>query len=181
MRFLKAIDSILARVESGIVVFFLAIMIVMAFLQVVLRNVFNTGILWVDPFLRHLVLWLGFLGATLATREGRHIRIDVLTRFLTPKLKRFSSIITHFFSAVVCYFLVNASVTFLVGEKQFGGAVSLFTEVPIWYVQMIIPFGFALMMVRFFLKGFGDLIAVLRGLPPEVGDSHRSRPSPDIR
>ncbi|MEE9225007.1 MAG: TRAP transporter small permease [Bacteroidota bacterium] len=167
MKFLKAIDSGFAKIESGVVVLFLSVMILMAFFQVVLRNVFNTGVLWIDPFLRHLVLWLGFLGAMLATRQNRHIRIDVLTRFLTPKLKRFSAIVTHLFSAFVCYLLLSASVTFVHGEKEFGGVLPLFTDLPIWYVQAIIPIGFAVMMVRFTLKGVDQVIAVLRGLQPE--------------
>ncbi len=167
MKFLKAIDSGLARIESGIVVFFVTAMILLAFLQVVLRNVFNTGILWVDPFLRYLVLWVGFLGAMLATRQDRHIRIDVLTRFLSPQLKRISAIALHFFSGVICYFLLSASITFLRDERAFGGVVPLFADVPIWYIQMIIPIGFGVMMIRFALRGVDQVIAVVRGLPPE--------------
>ncbi len=167
MKFFRAIDSGLAKIEWSIVVFLVAIMILMAFLQVVLRNVFHTGVLWIDPFLRHLVLWLGFLGAMMATRQDRHIRIDILSRFLTPKLKRLSSTVTSLFSAVVCYLLFDASVTFVLVEKEFGGLLPLFTDVPIWYIQAIMPIGFAVMMVRFLLRSIDQTVAILRGLPPQ--------------
>ena len=63
-------------------------MVVLAFLQVLLRNIFDQSFLWGDPLLRHLVLWVGFIGASLATREEKHINIDVLGRALKgrPKL-----------------------------------------------------------------------------------------------
>ena len=54
----------------------------LAFLQIFLRNVFTTGLAWGDLVLRNLVLWIGFIGATLATREGKHINIDILSRSL---------------------------------------------------------------------------------------------------
>lgn len=167
MKFLKSVDSGLAKVESAIVVLFLAVMVLMAFLQVLLRNFFNTGILWADPFLRNLVLWVGFLGAMLATRQDRHIRIDVLTRFLPPSFKRLSNILTHLFSAVVCFFLVLASVSFVIDEKQFGEKISFFTDLPIWYVQLIIPVGFVVMMFRFAIRGLGEILGVVQGAQPE--------------
>ena len=71
MSILLFLDRWLARITGWLIVFFLGVMILMAFGQVVLRNVFHTGIEWGDVFLRHMVLWLGFLGATIATGEGR--------------------------------------------------------------------------------------------------------------
>ena len=57
-------------------------MIIMAFGQVVLRNFFHTSIEWGDVFLRHLVLWLGFLGAVIATGEGRHLKIEFINKLV---------------------------------------------------------------------------------------------------
>ena len=41
-------------------------------MQVVLRQVFGGGILWCDTLLRHLVLWVGFLGAARAAGQHPH-------------------------------------------------------------------------------------------------------------
>jgi energy-coupling factor transporter transmembrane protein EcfT len=69
MKILTAINAWIAKIETIIIVIVLAIMILLAFFQVVMRNIFDQGLLWGDIFLRHLVLWVGFLGASLATRE----------------------------------------------------------------------------------------------------------------
>jgi C4-dicarboxylate transporter DctQ subunit len=73
---LERLDEAIDRVETAIVVLFISAMLVIAFLQIFLRNVFTTGLTWGDLILRNLVLWIGFIGATLATREGKHINID---------------------------------------------------------------------------------------------------------
>ena len=47
-------------------------MVALSFFQVVQRQLFGTGLLWGDTFLRYLVLWVGFLGAAIAAAEGKH-------------------------------------------------------------------------------------------------------------
>ncbi|MCK7524997.1 MAG: TRAP transporter small permease [Ignavibacteriales bacterium] len=62
-------------------------MVLLAFAQVILRNVFGTGLVWGDTIVRHMVLWAGFVGGALASYEGRHISIDALTKFFPPRVK----------------------------------------------------------------------------------------------
>ena len=56
-------------------------MILLSSGQIVLRNFFDIGIIWIDPLLRVLVLWTALVGATVASRENKHIRIDLLSRY----------------------------------------------------------------------------------------------------
>ena len=69
------------RIEDALLVLLLSIMIVLATTQILLRNFFDLGFVWADPLLRVMVLWLGMIGATVATRDNRHIRIDLLSQF----------------------------------------------------------------------------------------------------
>ena len=73
-------DEVIDRVEQILLVILLSSMIVIAFFQIVLRNLFSTGLTWGDPLVRNLVLWIGFIGAALATREGKHINIDIVSQ-----------------------------------------------------------------------------------------------------
>ena len=77
------LDKKISRVEQVLVTILLTMMILLAFSQIVLRNFFATGISWGDSLVRYLVLWVGFIGAAIATREGKHINIDVVSRWLT--------------------------------------------------------------------------------------------------
>ncbi len=150
MKFFDIIDEAIAKIEKVLLTFLLSLMILVGFAQVILRNFFDTGFLWADPFLRYTVLWLAFIGASLATREDRHINIDVLTRLLTPKLKKLSSILTNLFALTVCVILLIASVNFIKIEIEFPQ--DAFLGLKNWQVETVIPIGFGLMSFRFFLR-----------------------------
>ena len=123
MKILKSIDSALNKIEGAVLIFLLLVMLFMAFGQVVLRNVFTGGIVWGDILLRHLVLWIGFLGAALATSGERHINIDILTRYLSERLKRVVATLSNVFAAVVCFLLFKASLTFIEFEISYTRSV----------------------------------------------------------
>jgi len=158
VRLLKRFDAILAKLETTVLILALSVMVGLSFLQIILRNFFSTGIIWGDTFLRHLVLWVAFLGASLATREERHINIDVLSRALSPAARRWVKIITNLFAATISVFLTRAAVVFILDEKAAGSTT--FLNMPLWIVISIIGFGFAVISFRFFLKA-------LEGLTPE--------------
>ena len=146
MTVLRTIDRGLVRVEGWLLVVFLGIMVVLSFVQVVLRNFFSTGFVWADPLVRHMVIWTGFLGAAIATHEGRHISIDALTRFLSPRWKAAATVVGQVFLAVVCAFLVGASWEFLVEEREAGS--EFLAGIPTYLALMIIPVGYLLIAVH---------------------------------
>jgi TRAP-type C4-dicarboxylate transport system permease small subunit len=155
---IKKIDSWLFHIENSIILFSLGSMVVLSFLQVVLRNLFDTGILWADIFLRHLVLWVGFAGASLATREEKHINVDILTKLVPPRITPYIKIIVNLFAMVICAILAKASYVF---TFEINAGTTLFLDIPAWYIQIILPIGFALIGFRFLLKIVNQFFAGL--------------------
>ena len=145
-------DSVLARIESAVLITSLGSMIFIAFLQVILRNWFDTSINWGDNLARHLVLWVAFLGAGLATRENRHINIDAISRVLTPAWRRRAYVLTNLFSASISALLVQAAFTF-VRDEQVAGTI-LFAGIPVWIFMSIIFIGFVIITYRFLIRAF---------------------------
>lgn len=150
MKWLKIIDSWIARIETGLLVFISIIMVLGAFLQVILRNFFDTGIDGAEILLRHLVLWIGFIGASLATREEKHINVDLFSRIVSPSHKRIAKIITDLIAVGVTLLLTYASWEFVMSEKEFG--TTLFSNVKAWPFEIIIPIGFLMISLRFFFN-----------------------------
>ena len=168
MKIINGINNLFSFIEKTIVVLFLSIMIVLAFAQVIMRNFFDTGLLWADPFLRHMVLWIGFLGASLATQQEKHINIDLVTRFFSPRNTNFVRIATNLFAAAVCFGLAKAGWTFLQSEIETGDILLTIgqKEFPAWWFQVIIPFGFGLMSFRFLLRTIEHIIRIFdKSLP----------------
>lgn len=157
MNVIRRINSGIARFETWILVCIVLFMVCAAFSQVILRNFFNYAIEGADIFLRHLVLWIGFIGASLATRDEKHIAIDLLTRFDIPLLKKITPIISNIFSAAISFILMYASWLFVVSEKEYDTVLfsnSLVGDVSAWYLEIIIPIGFAMTGLRFVLNCF---------------------------
>ncbi len=144
----EEIDKSLARAEGPLLVALLAVMVGAGFLQVVLRNFFQTGIFGADLLLRQGLLWLGMLGASLGARGGgRHIEIDILTRALPDPWAGRARRLTDLFAAAICALLVRASWLFLAAEWEAGTRIA--GRFPAWAFQIVLPAGFLLMGLRF--------------------------------
>ncbi len=161
MKPILILDLWLERISGWILVGLLGIMILMAFGQVILRNFFDSSIEWGDIFLRHLVLWVGYFGAVIATGEGRHLRIEFLTKLVSEKPRKVFFIISSLFAAVICYLLMQASVAFVQLEMESESALIL--DLPGWYFIVIIPIGYALISFRFLVRSLSGFVEVLRG------------------
>jgi len=148
----ERVDEAIAKLEQTLLVTFLGFMIILAFLQIVLRNFFFTGLDWGDSLLRNLVLWVGFVGATLATKEGKHINIDIVSRWLPSLGKNIVTLITHLFSFFICCALTYAAMKFIKNEVEMGNRT--FLNIPAWIPEMILPVTFILMSFRFGLRSF---------------------------
>jgi C4-dicarboxylate transporter DctQ subunit len=143
-------DELIDRLEQALLVILLSLMILIAFLQIVLRNLFSTGLAWGDPLVRNLVLWVGFIGAAIATKEGKHITIDVALRWRPSLAKTFIELITHLFSFLICGLLTLGALKFIKNEIQMGSMA--FLEIPSWIPEIILPVTFGLMTFRFGLR-----------------------------
>ncbi len=151
----ERVDEAIARVEQTLLVTFLGFMIILAFLQIVLRNFFFTGLDWGDSLLRNLVLWVGFVGATLATKEGKHINIDIISRWMPSLGKHIVTFFTHLFSFFICCALTYAALKFIKNEFEMGNRT--FLNIPAWIPEMILPITFSLMTFRFGLRSSKNL------------------------
>jgi C4-dicarboxylate transporter DctQ subunit len=153
-------NETLARVEKLLIVAMLSVMILLAFLQIVLRNALSTGISWADPLVRYLVLWVGFIGASLATREDKHITIEVFARWFSGSSAFYLRMLSELISAVICGLLTYAGWKFVQNEARLGEAA--FLNIPSWILQMIIPVTFGLMSLRFLIKSTAALAKALK-------------------
>ena len=134
------------RAEDILLALVLGTLVVLAPLQIFLRNFFDAGWIWADPFLRVLVLWVALLGALAASRQNKQISIDVVSKFLSPRSRAIVGLQTGLFTAFVCTVLAYHSWLFVAGEREFGSKA--FGDVPAWLCQIVIPFAFSMIAVR---------------------------------
>jgi TRAP-type C4-dicarboxylate transport system permease small subunit len=143
---LRKAESALLGLQSAVLVAVLLFLVGMSFLQVALRQFFGGGILWCDTLLRHLVLWVGFLGAARAAAEEKHFAFEALTEHLPARLRGPAAAAARLTAITVALFLAKASWSFMLEERAAGTALFAVgrTAVPGWPFAAILPIGFLL-------------------------------------
>jgi TRAP-type C4-dicarboxylate transport system permease small subunit len=173
MKTLDCIDRALARVEGWLIIALLWAMVVLTFVQVGLRSLYTHGhffwanemlgnLDWSGPLVQLLVLWITFLGSSLLTREGKHIKIDLFGALLPPKWLPLRGFILAVVAVFILGIMVKVCIDYVIMEMEFGGE-SLF-YLPSWVGQMILPVGFSLLFFRFLIKAIHQGTQVFRGL-----------------
>jgi tripartite ATP-independent transporter DctM subunit len=119
---IKKIDETIGKIEGALLTGLLVVMIGFSFYQVFARNLhfipFIKPIVWADALVRHLVLWVGFIGASVATQEDGHLAMDLVSRFLPKKIKSSTSFLVQGAAAFVCILLTVAAYKFFQGERD---------------------------------------------------------------
>lgn len=153
------------RVEDLLLALILGAMIIIASSQIFLRNLFDWNLSWGDSLTRLLVLWVGLLGALAATRENRHISIDVLSHLFPPRGRAASQALGSLFAAGVCATVAWYATIFVWDERSAGSTGLL--GIPEWLLHAVVPVGFALIALRYALLAGARTRSVITGELPE--------------
>lgn len=156
----RRLDRAGRAVENIFLVVMLTSMILLAVGQIVLREVFDTGIIWADELIKLMVLWLAMVGSVAASRDDRHIRVDALSHVLPDRLIQVTRVLVDAFAATVCGVVAWQAWRYLQLEVEFQDSVLV--DMPAWIAHAIIPLAFALVSYRFVIlaiKKIGEIIS----------------------
>ena len=144
--------------EDAILVCLFIALIGLAFTQISLRNFFHGGWIWADAALRVLVLWLAMWGASVAARQGHHIRIELAPHYLPLRWRRYNLVLCDAACAMISGIIAYASVQFVIEESSQGGTA--FAQVPVWVCELIIPVSLAILTLRFAVQALATALRV---------------------
>jgi TRAP-type C4-dicarboxylate transport system permease small subunit len=154
-KFFSHIGNILSWTEEAFLCLLLFSMILLACVQIFLRIFYSSGIPWADPLLRYMVIWVGLFGAAVATKQSKHISIDIISHLVPEKFLVWLHGLIHLFSASVCIALTYAAVMFVRDEAFYGGRGIL--DIPSWWLNLAYPIAFGIIAGRVLLLSCKDL------------------------
>jgi|TARA_B110000881_G_C18367876_1_gene409690 C4-dicarboxylate transporter DctQ subunit len=157
MPILRRLNEYSHSLEELLIGGLLATASVILFANVVARYIFNWGVPWAEELVRYEIVWMVFIGGSVAARTGIHIGIDILATFSPKQIRPVILLVINAISLTFCLFLVIMGSDLVAQTKMFG-QVTPALQIPMWVVQMAIPVGGALMALRFFQR----LIVTLR-------------------
>lgn len=138
----------LGYLEEALVIFLMAAMTLVTFMQVVARYVFNYSFVWALELTGVLFAWLIFIGMSYGVRVGAHIGVDLLVKALGAGAAR----IVGSLAAGLCiaYALIVTWGGFQYVSKMHDVGI-LMQDLPVqqWIPRLVVPLGFALLAFRF--------------------------------
>jgi TRAP-type C4-dicarboxylate transport system permease small subunit len=147
---LERLIKLVTWTENALLIAMLALMVLLAAAQILFRNFLGTSIFGADQLLRLLVLWVAFLGAVAASREGKHIHVDAVARWLPDRIRAGVAALTDLFTLVVCLVLTWQALRFIQSARE--SAEMAFGALPVWVAAIILPLAFMLIALRYSLR-----------------------------
>ncbi|MFA7382789.1 MAG: TRAP transporter small permease subunit [Desulfurivibrionaceae bacterium] len=157
---IQRISRLLERLEETVLLLLLAAMIVLACVQIALRDIWGSGLSWADPLLRVMVLWAGLLGAVVATKMDKHISIDLASHFLPKGIFCWLRVVRYLFATIVCLVLTWVAIDFVRQEALQGNGQEM-AGLASWQLNLVFPIAFAGISLRFLIGSVRSLRAVL--------------------
>lgn len=87
----------------------LGLMCILIFGNVLLRQLFNSGITWAEELSRFLFVWLVFLGAIVALKKNQHIVVDLFIEKMNPKMTKFFKVVSSLLILFVLWLFLDGS------------------------------------------------------------------------
>ena len=122
--------GVVNTLENWLIAALALALMLLAGVQIVLR-LLDHGLIWLDPLLRVLVVWVALLGAVAAARSDKHISLDVVGKLLHGKALRVARVFAFGFASVMSLVMLRAS-----------------------WAELILPIAFTLLSLRFALRAF---------------------------
>lgn len=170
--FWRAVQSL----ENGVLAILLLLMAFIPGVEFIARRWFGAGIPGSTDYLRHLTLWVGFLGAMVATRQKRHLGLAAPLERLPAQVRRAFHLCGAFAASLVCWGLAWASLQVVIADAPSlpasfperlpkfiadglgslglfgtGGGSPVAGWMPAWVAESVMPIGFTVMAARFIL------------------------------
>ena len=147
-----------ASAENACVAVVLSAMILLPIADPVLQRLFHISIQGSISIVQHLVLVVGMLGGAIAAREGRLLALSNLAEAkFHGASKEWISACTAAVSVVITGFLALASLQFVLTEREAGKVLAY--GIPVWFVEILLPLGFAAIALRIFLHSTRNWLA----------------------
>lgn len=174
---LAKIVSLGRQAERGITSAAMLALGVLPVLELALRGLFNTGIPGSFAYVQNLTLWVGFLGAMIASSDKLHLNVAIGIDYMPERYQRIAAVVVGAVSTGVAVSLFWASAQFVYAEL--GSPMRIAGWLPIWITEAILPIAFFVIALRFVMQAGAwkacawvalsiPLIILMTFLPPSV-------------
>ena len=144
---LKFFDKTIGFINKNIAVIGISGGVILAFVNVVARYLFDASITWAAELTSYFFIWSVFFATAYSFKIDAHIRVTVLLDRFSPKSVKILEILSHIISAIFLFAVsyYGYEYTLFVNELE---EMSIDLEAPMWIIYLVIPIAFFLAGAR---------------------------------
>ena len=159
---MKKISNALWQLLDWFLYIGMVAMVLLVFVNVVGRYVFNYSFASVEEVARILFVWVVYLGSVVAIKEGTHIRVDIVLMFLPHKARIVVEAIANLLMDGIMILTIRVMMNLVMENITYPMPI---TKIPYGVVQGIIPLSLLLMLILNII----NLVNLFRKKPAEEG------------
>ena len=144
---MKVLKFLNERLEEIFLVILMIAAVAIVAAQVITRYVLKVSLPWSEEIARYMFLWLTWVGASYATKERKHVNIDIIYEKLPQAGKKVCTIISTVVWLIFLGMMFYLSFR-LTRSVASGGQVAVGSGIPMWIPYASIPTGMGLMLFR---------------------------------
>ncbi|MCX5733550.1 MAG: TRAP transporter small permease [candidate division NC10 bacterium] len=144
----QRVSDVLRRGTELVVMVLMAILVVIVVASVFFRYILISPLTWSEEVGRYLMIWLGFLAASIAIRDGLHVGVDFVVQWSPPGIAVWLRRLGR--AALAVFLLIVTSYGFILVANLWDQWSPVLTIRMTW-PYLAIPVGSLLMLVQLFM------------------------------
>ncbi|HYE68213.1 MAG TPA: TRAP transporter small permease [Anaerovoracaceae bacterium] len=162
---IRKIGKIFNKFEENALMISLAVMVIVIFMQVVMRYIFNNSLSWSEEFARYLFVWFSWMGVSAGLKDGEHLKVELLSMSLLKRgLIKSNEIVAIIVSLI--WLATTLIVTYygfeVVAAQMDMNVLTPAMRLPVWIAYLSIPACSGVVGIRLIAK-IADSVMVLLG------------------
>lgn len=148
---MRRFDRFITQLTKIVLTGFMGVMIILVFAQVIFRYFVGLTPFFIEEVSRGLLIWVGFLGASLALRASHHIGVEFFIEKLPEKTKRLVKWIAQLSVLSFLLFFLFASARYSLSQT---GQTSATLPISMFWFYLALPLGALLMIFQMIFSLF---------------------------
>ncbi len=161
---MKKIIKWMEHIEEWVLAYTLLMIVILSFIQVVLRYAFHYNFTWFEEFGRYVCIFLTFLGASIAVKTGAHFSMDAVVQAVPGRAAHLMKALVNFCCGLFFIIIIYYGILHCMKLQRFGVKTAAM-RIPMYIPYLSIPIFSFTMGLRFFGKSFFHLKAFAHNDP----------------
>lgn len=137
------------KLEEFSLIIMYATMVIIIFIQVIMRYVFNNSLSWSEELGKFIFVWLSWIGISIGAKRGEHIKLTMFVDRLSPKGAQISNIFSELIVIGICAVTAYYGSTLVASQSKVHYAG---IKISMAWGYLSVVLGCVLMILRSFIS-----------------------------